>query len=235
MSNNSAFHGFPNDCVKFFIDLRQNNNKQWFVDNRAGFDNHVMEPARQFVVDMGERLKTICPDIIAEPKVNRSIFKINRDVRFSQDKSPYKTHLALWFWEGLKPRMECSGFYFHLEPPILMLGVGIYSFPKYLLEEYRNSLVHAKYGAELAKALEELSQKGSYSVGGKHYKKIPKGFDSNHKNADYLLYNGFYAGLETHIPDELFSVDIIDYCYDKFKEMIPVHIWLLAMTKRVSD
>jgi uncharacterized protein (DUF2461 family) len=70
-----------------------------------------MKPARQFVLAMGEQLRQIAPGVHAEPEVNRSIFRIHRDTRFSKDKTPYKTNLELLFWEGEGHRMECPGFY----------------------------------------------------------------------------------------------------------------------------
>ena len=83
-----------------------------------------MTPARLFVGEMGARLKKLSPGVQADPRVDKSIFRIFRDTRFSRDKTPYKTHLGIWFWEGDGPRMECSGFYFHLDPPKLMNGSG---------------------------------------------------------------------------------------------------------------
>jgi uncharacterized protein (TIGR02453 family) len=82
----------------------------------------VKGPSGAFVVSMGAKLKAISPAIKAIPKVNQSLFRVNRDTRFSADKSPYKTNLGIWFWEGEKKRMECPGFYFHLDTENLMLG-----------------------------------------------------------------------------------------------------------------
>jgi len=79
---------------------------------------------------MGEKLRPLCPGINAIPKVNKSLFRINRDTRFAKDKSPYKTNLGILFWEGQGKRMESSGFYFHLEENLLMIGCGMYKFPK---------------------------------------------------------------------------------------------------------
>ena len=141
------FAGFDKKTARFFNQLGKNNDKAWFDRHRPDYDNHVMAPARDFVVAMGEKLRAKFKGIQAEPKVNKSIFRINRDTRFSKDKSPYKTHLGLWMWEGDAPRMECSGFYFHFEPPNLLLGVGIYRFSKPLLEAYRHSVDDPKTGA----------------------------------------------------------------------------------------
>ncbi|UCH77742.1 MAG: DUF2461 domain-containing protein [Candidatus Coatesbacteria bacterium] len=225
------FPGFPRECVKFFQELKANNNKQWFERRKAYFQRYVMEPAEAFVGAMGERLRRIAPAVHAEPKVNKSIFRIHRDTRFTPDKSPYKTHLGIWFWEGEGPRMECSGFYFHLEPPRLMLGAGMHMFPKHVLEAYRQSVVHAKYGPGLTQAIVRTERRG-WTVRGSHYKKTPQGYKADHPRAALLLYNGLYVGAEDEIPVELYSPAILDYCLSRYREMLPIHEWLVALTKR---
>ncbi len=142
MTDNFPFGGFPGDCVKFLQNLSQNNTKHWFQQHKDDYKDNVLAPAQDFVVALGERLRKISPRVVAVPRVDRSIFRIYRDTRFTRDKSPFKTHLAIWLWEGDWPKNDNSGFYFHLEPPSLMLGVGIYIFPKPLLEEFRESVVH---------------------------------------------------------------------------------------------
>jgi uncharacterized protein (TIGR02453 family) len=228
------FNGFPEGCIEFYKNLRANNNKAWFDQHRDDFDSYVMAPAREFVIEMGDMLRRISPGVHAVPKINKSIFKIYRDTRFSRDKIPFKTNLAIWFWEGYRKRMDCSGYYFHLEPDSLMIGVGIYMFSKSLLREYRDSVVHPKYGAALVKAIGEVKRSGDYYIGGRHYKKTPRGYDPDHENSDLLLFNGFYIGTESKIPDELHSAGILDYCFERYRDMSPVHRWLFEMTERAG-
>lgn len=227
------FKGFPPQSLIFFRDLAYNNEKVWFERHRRDYEEFVINPARDFILALGERLKKIAPGIHADPRVNHSLFRLNRDTRFSRDKTPYKTHLALWFWEGSLPRMECSGFYFHLEPARLMLGAGIYQFPKEMLEVYRRSVVDPRQGKALQAALSEIGKKAEAVLGGGHYKKIPSGYDPGHPNAEYLLYNGLYAGLDLPVPAELFTPGLVDFCFDHFREMTPLHRWLVAMTRRL--
>jgi hypothetical protein len=130
--------------------------------------------------------------------------------------------------------MECPGYYLHLEPPQLMLGVGIHCFSKPLLEEYRESVVDPKHGRSLAKALEQVQRKGEYSIGVKHYKRTPRGYDSDHENAELLLYNGLAGAFTTDIPDEVYTEKLIDYCFQKYKDMSPIQKWLLDMIGRVD-
>ena len=232
MAKNNGFDGFSKECVTFFKKLKKNNSKVWFDENRENYDKFVIEPARNFVTDMGVRLETIAPAIIADPRVNRSLFKIYRDVRFSADKSTFKTHMGIWMWEGSMKRMENSGFYFHLDPPNIMAGVGLYMFPKTHLEAYRKSVVHKTLGPKLVKTIKAVEKKG-YSVGNKHYKMVPRGFDKEHKLADYLLYNGMVAWQQEKIPDEFYSGKLINYCFNHYKKMLPVHKWLTEMMTKM--
>jgi uncharacterized protein (TIGR02453 family) len=227
------FDGLPKRCVAFLEELAANNNREWFEAHRVDFDNYVMEPTRQFVVALGERLHEFAPGVVAEPRVDRSIFRIYRDVRFSKDKSPYKTNLGIWFWEGTLPRKECSGFYFHLEPPTLMLAAGAYQFGKEMLAGYRESVVHPEYGKQLADAIDEVTD-GPYTIGGKHYKRVPRGFDPDDENSDLLLYNSLYAATEIGIPDDLYTPGLVDFCANKYRDMSPIHKWLVKLTNRVK-
>jgi uncharacterized protein (TIGR02453 family) len=221
----SAFCGFSGETITFFERLKKNNQKEWFDAHRKEYEQFVMEPARTFVLDMGERLRTIAPGIQAVPKVNQSLFRINRDTRFSRDKRPYKTNLGIWFWEGKRKRMECSGFYFHVADGKLMLGTGMYLFSPQLLNPYREAVVDKKHGRRLASAVSRVSGKG-YLIGVKHYKKVPRGFDAGHERAELLLHNGLTAMEEQEIPSEFFSPAIIDYAFSGFKDMLPIHEWL---------
>ena len=232
MPSNSAFSGFSKETINFYKQLKENNNKGWFEDHKSDFDNFVMTPAREFVAAMGERLEKLSPNIHADPRVNKSIFRIYRDTRFSKDKTPYKTNLAMWWWEGEGPRMECSGYYMHFEPPNLMLGVGIYKFPKDMLKTYRDSVVDPINGPALQQAIKEVSQQKKYSIGEKHYKRVPRGYDPDHENAELLLYNGLHAGYETDIPQVFYSEDLLDYCFDIYNDLYPLHKWLVEMTER---
>lgn len=235
MSNTNPFSGFSEQSVQFLIDLKHNNNREWFNEHRTEFDSYVMTPAREFVIAMGERLATIRPDIHAVPQTDRSIFRIYRDTRFSKDKSPYKTNLAMWFWEGEGHRMANSGFYFHLEPPNLMLGAGIHTFPKPVLAAYRAAVLDPVSGEALGQAINQVSQIDGCSIGGKHYKRVPRGFDADQERSELLQYNGLYCGIETFIPEALYYPELLDYCMQRYIKMMPIHIWLLTVTQNFTE
>jgi uncharacterized protein (TIGR02453 family) len=229
----AVFSGFTRETVRFFTGLKRNNNREWFEKNREIYDLHVMAPAKLFVTAMGERLKSIAPRIVAVPKINKSIFRLNRDTRFSLDPTPYKTNLGIYFWDGTGSRLESSGFYFHLEPPNLMVGGGMYIFPPSLLGKYRKAVVDPKTGPEIRKIVAALRARPGYSVDGTHYKRVPAGFDPGHPNAELLKHDGLYTGIETRIPEEFFSARLIDHCYERFEPLVPLHRWLMKLFRGV--
>jgi uncharacterized protein (TIGR02453 family) len=229
MAEVAAFSGFTKDTIRFFAGLRRNNNRQWFAEHRETYDTKVMEPAKAFVVAMGERLRRVAPRIIAVPAVNKSIFRLNRDTRFSLDPSPYKTNLGLYFWEGPKSRLESAGFYFHLEPPDLMLGGGMYMFPDSFVPRYRRAVVDPELGQELGKILAALTDRKDFEIGGKHWKRVPAGYDPSHPNAEWLKHNGLYVGYETRIPEEFYSARLLDYCFERYELFVPLYRWLVKL------
>ncbi len=231
MNEQKAFQGYSKETVTFFKGLRKNNNREWFEGHREIYEKHVLEPSKTFVVALGARLRKISPRIIAAPKINKSLFRLNRDTRFSLDKSPYKPNLGIYFWEGRRSRMECPGFYFHVEPPILLLGAGMYMFPNWLMDRYRHAVVHPRHGRELAKIIRAINKGGKFELGGKHYKRIPAGFPSSHFNAELLLYNGLHASWEADIPEEFFTPRLVEYCLEKFAPLAPLHRWLVALAE----
>jgi len=233
MDEPAAFAGFSTKTVTFFRQIKTHNDKAWFEAHKGDYEEHVLAPVRAFVVALGERLRQFAPAVIADPRANRSLFRIYRDARFSKDKSPYKTHLGLWLWEGPRPRMENSGFYFHLEPPEIYLGVGMYQFPDTLLAAYRNDAIHPVHGAALNDAVKALAKKG-YAVGGQSYKRVPRGFDPEHPNAALLMHGGLYAGWDGPIPPELYTPKLLDFCVRHYKAVLPLHQWLTAFVERQS-
>ncbi len=220
------FNGFREETLKFLAVLNLNNNKGWFDENRDRYEEHLMKPARNFVVAMGDRLKEISPEIRAEPKVNKSLFRMNRDIRFSPDKSPYKTNLGIIFPQGPRKRMECPGFYFHLEEDSLMLAGGMYMIPKDLLDPYRQVVAKEQPAKELAEILEKAKENG-IEIGGLHYKRVPRGFSEEHPYSFLLKHKGVYGMETTEIPDELFSGELLDYSMERFVKIDPINRWFL--------
>lgn len=228
-----TFDGFPRECLTFLEQLQANNTREWFEAHKADYEAHVLQPSRAFVVALGERLRAEVPGVIADPKVNRSLFRLQRDTRFSQDKAPYKTNLGVWLWEGERGRMECSGFYVHLEPQSFLLGVGIYMFDKNMLHHYREAVDDREFGEALAAAVAQVEGAG-LRLWGDHYKRVPQGYPADHPRARLLKFNGLTAGLElSALPDELWTPQAVEHCAQTLLQALPLHLWLRELVEHL--
>jgi uncharacterized protein (TIGR02453 family) len=217
---------FPKRTTAYLNKLSKNNNRDWFETNRDLYNSDFLEPCVQFIVEMGDKLQDIDPDIVAIPKVDKSIFRLHRDVRFSKDKTPYKTNAGLYFWNGKMKKMDASGFYFHLEPKLFGVGLGIYMFPPHLLKKYRDVVSNSLAAKELHQIIRALEKKG-YTIGGKKYKKTPKGYDGNTLYPGYLLYDGIYAWYESDDFKKIDGGKAVNVIFKIFKDMLPLHKWLV--------
>lgn len=222
------FEGFPKSALKFLADLKQNNNKEWFEANRDTFDNDVIAPAQAFVAALGEHLKTLHPGIGYDTRANGSgsLFRIYRDVRFSKDKTPYKTHIGMKFWFGKKPKKtDNPGFYVGFGADSGGVYAGMWEFPKPLLDTYRKVVDDVARGEKLAAILNDLSAKG-FETGETHYKRVPRGFDHEHPNADLLRRNAVHAAMPNLKPKVLTSDDLLPTCFDHCRTMWPLVKWI---------
>lgn len=223
-----SFPGFSHAATEFLTGLAANNNREWFLKRKGVFDREVIQPAQEFVLSLGEKLLTLSPTVTVDPRANGvgSIFRIYRDVRFSKDKSPYKTHLGIFFWDGPLKKHENPGYYVHIEPPRLSLYTGLHTFDKPLLARFRGLMSDPATAAELAETVREVESAGPYAVGGKHYKRWPPGFNASHENAGFLLYNSLFCSVEGPLGEEFYTPGIIDYCFNHFKAMNPINVWI---------
>ena len=220
------FTGFPSETSTFLDGLTKNNSKAWFDEHRREYEEYYLEVAKTFVAGMQGVFATFAPGITAEPRVNGSIFRINRDIRFSKDKTPYKNHLDLWFYEGNDRKSGFSGFFFRMFADSVILGSGIHGFEKESLSKYRDAVNRDASGSELRSLVEKL-ERGGYALGGEHYKKVPREFESNHPRGDLLRHNALSAHTELPLPAEIRKAAFCDWCGGHFKKLLPLHRWLV--------
>ena len=216
------FTGFPMAAPRFFRALARNNDKAWFAAHRDEYETAVLAPARAFVLALGARLARSVPGLVADPRTDRSIFRLHRDTRFSGDKSPFKTHLGLLWWEGMGKKLEGSAFYFQLDAKDVYLGLGFYQFTPPALAAYRELVIDPKRGPALQRALRAMEKRG-YTVGGERTKRVPRGFDAAHPRAELLKYKGLYAGISLGLPAELQGPGLVGLVHGHFKALLPLH------------
>ncbi len=219
--------GFSRQALSFLAELRENNNRTWFQENRGRAEELLLVPARELIVAVGKLIRLKRPDIIADPRTDRSIYRLNRDTRFSRDKTPYKTHLALWWWEGVEGRLECPGFYLHLDPDFLGLSFGCYRFSDRGLAAWRSALGDPRKTARLRGLLKDLEKAGA-PMSAPELKRAPAGYDPAHPAADLLRHKGFFSWAEEFPhPGEIFSGQAAEYIYSRFEAGLKFHDWLV--------
>lgn len=222
----SSFTGFDPALIDFYKALKQNNNKPWFEAHRAEYDALHLEPAKDFVAALTPGLSKISPDILAVPKVGGAVGRINRDTRFSKDKTPYKHNMFLRFREPKAGQKEGPGTFVHLGIDGLWLAGGWFRFDTGPRDAYRAAVVDEKSGPALLRAVKKVEKEGFEGPGGVHYKRVPRGFDPDHKRAELLKHAGFY--MTRHIPDAapLFTDDAVPFMLAQVKAFRPVINWL---------
>src|SRR5919198_4046037 len=118
---------FSPAVFSFLRELQDNNTREWFAENKSRYQEDVQEPALEFISDFDPLLRRISPDFRADARpVGGSLFRIHRDVRFSKDKTPYKTHVGIHFRHRSASDAHAPGFYLHLEPGGVFAAAGIW-------------------------------------------------------------------------------------------------------------
>lgn len=227
-----GFAGFGAETGRFFAELRENNSKTWFDRNRDRYVKQVRDPAEAFVLTFGAQLKSIYPEVAFGTQRNGSgsILRINRDIRFSPDKRPYKTHLGLVFWIGEGKKVELPCFYLHVDTKGSFFYGGRHMFPKGVLARYREAVADETQGEQLVQILSTLT--GPAPTGSElrvmedpGLKRVPRGYPSDHPRADLLRYAGI--GLAADIDTKtLGSADLVAWCLERAERLRPLIDWL---------
>lgn len=210
---------FTKDAISFYEALKHNNNKEWFAENRYIYDTKVIPQAKKYIMDMGQKLKSIVPDINYAPKIDGSIFRIHKDARINKGKAPFKTHLGLIFWTG-NARLLNPCFYLHIEPPFYYTGVGIARFSPEILSSYRLMVNSKKYQDTLIN-IKNTVQANYFNILGDKLKNVPKGIEPvNHTAAEFLKYKSIYINDEMPINKDFYSETFFSYTFDVFKKLV---------------
>jgi uncharacterized protein (TIGR02453 family) len=218
-----TFTGFPPETFAFLKGLAKTNSKEWFERHRADYEQFHLAPAKAFVEAIAPGLKKINKDLHAEPRINGSIFRINRDIRFSKDKRLYKTTLDLWYWQGETRGWQAPGLYLRLMPDGYLAGAGLHSFMPDQLKAWRAAVVNEKSGAALMKTIHKLD---GLALPAATRKKVPRGFAADHPRAAFLLMDGFYCTHEAPLGKVVHSAKFVDHCLEIFTRAQPVSDWL---------
>jgi uncharacterized protein (TIGR02453 family) len=225
-----SFTHFTPKAFTFLRGLAKNNRKEWFEAHREQYETELKAPLALLIEEVDVHLAAIAPEIIGAPK--KSAFRIHRDVRFSKDKSPYKTHVASWFFHrdaghgvGSEAAHGGAGFYFHLAPTGSFCGGGIWMPPRPALAKIRQQLVDDHEGFEalvlhrsFRRRFGDLDTEGMLT-------RLPRGFAADHPAERWLRYQSFTAGCELS-PDEVTSPKLPKTLASHYAALTPYIRWL---------
>lgn len=213
---------FTPELFAFERELAENNDREWFTGNKKRYERHVKDASLAFISDIGPRLRQISPHIQAIPKaVGGSLFRIYRDVRFSKDKRPYKTHVGIHFRHEVAKDAHAPGFYLHLEPDQVFMGAGMWHPDNKSLKVIRQSIVENPDDWQATKA----SLPGHLSLAGDSLKTVPRGFDAAHPMIEDLRRKDFMAMAEMS-EQEAMAADFADRFLELCQDVSPLPAYL---------
>ena len=184
---------FTSSTFAFLRDLAVNNDRDWFKANQDRYETHVRQPALAFIEDFAEPLRSISPHFSADPrKVGGSLFRIQRDTRFSKDKTPYKENTGMQFRHVAGADAHAPGFYLHLQPGENFAGIGIWHPDAATANQIRRAIADDPGG--WTEATRNPAFAGIWTLQGDTLMRPPKGFDATHPLIDDLKRKDFIAG-----------------------------------------
>lgn len=208
--------------LDFLRDLAQNNNREWFHENKKRYEKDLKKPFQNQVQTLINVFQQHDPEIQIEPK--QAIFRINRDTRFSKDKTPYKTNVAAIISKEGRKGKEYPGFYFHFEFGMLMMGGGAYFLEKDALQRVREQIVQQPErfesivtDANFIKHYEELK--------GEKNKRLPKEFKAFAERQPLIANKQYYAMAELD-PKLVLQDDFPAIAESYFKALQPLNQFL---------
>ena len=227
------FQGFADPDARFFRLLAKNQKREWFQARKAEFEAGYQEPLKELLAEVlaGVDASFEHCDLDA-PKV----FRIFRDVRFSKDKSPYKTHLG-----GLIPTRRQGkvtevpmALYFHVGEPRSFGAAGHYMLSSEQLAKFRAAVADEGRGRELDKLLAVLKKQGFSVDSHDHYQRVPKGYDPAHPRAEHLKRKGLTVGFPELPSGILASRKLLPWLVKHVKRAAPLDSSYAVLEEKIA-
>lgn len=204
----NTFEGIQAAAFRFYEDLEENNNREWWLEHKATYDAEVREPLTALLAEL-------------EPRFGPAkIFRPNRDIRFSQDKSPYKTAQG-----AFAATREGVGYYVQISADGLLIGGGYHSYTPAQLARYRAAVDAPDSGLALQEITDAVSAAG-FAIEGEKLKTVPRGFDKDHPRAELLKHKSLSAGVEVGQPAWLSTAAAKDEIASRWETLRPLVEWV---------
>lgn len=224
------FQGFPKDGMLFLNQLKKNNNRSWFQKHKEEYEHNVRFPMQCLIASLAREMADVAPEIEFNPK--RSIFRIYRDVRFSKNKSPYKTNIAASFDQRgrNKSPVETPGLYVGIEPGSIFIGGGLYMPTGDQLKAIRKSIVDHPDGY-LEIVTDRRFKKQFGNVQGEKLQKAPLGYPKDHPLIEHLKHKQFFVGKEYEDESACLKSGFLGTVVKVFSDTMPLVRWLTSALK----
>ncbi len=223
------FTGFADRDARFFKALAKNQSRDWFAAHRDEYEHGWLAPMKAL---LGEVRAKVAPRYAHEDIAAPKVFRIHRDVRFSKDKSPYKTHIGGYLGiegSGAGPS-GAAALYFHVGVDELFVCAGQYMMDGEQLKRFRAAVDDGKRGGEIGKIVAALERAG-FGIGSyDQTQRVPRGFDPEHPRADLLRRKGLITTFPAPARALLTSPTLVDWVVTHAKKAVPLVEWLAAVT-----
>ncbi|MEV7635571.1 DUF2461 domain-containing protein [Pseudarthrobacter enclensis] len=204
----NTFAGIPQEAFLFYGEIENNNTREWWLDHKGTYESTVREPLEALLAGL-------------EPEFGPAkLFRPYRDVRFSPDKSPYKTAQG-----AFATRQEGVGFYLQVSADGLLVGGGYHSHTPAQLGRYRAAADASASGAALQDLVDALAAAG-FDVGGEKLKTVPRGFDRTHPRAELLKHKSLSAGVGLGRPDWVSTAAAGEEIANRWRALRPLVEWV---------
>jgi uncharacterized protein (TIGR02453 family) len=180
---------FTSKSLSFLRSLKRNNKREWFHERRDQYETHCRQPMLEIVERLAHDFPSFAPEMLADPKVN--LLRPFRDTRFSEDKTPLKTHVGATFPNRALGRMNGAGFYFEVAPTHVWIGGGLWRPDTSQLHLVREHIIANQKRFEAIIKAPRFKALGGLQ--GDRLTRIPRGYPKDHPAATYLQYRQFMA------------------------------------------
>ncbi len=194
----ARYASFEPRTLGFLEELRSNNNRDWFKEHKSRYEEDVLDVALRFIISMQAPLAKIAPRFTAVPtRVGGSLMRVYRDTRFSKNKLPYKTNIGIQFRHEQAKDVHAPGYYLHIEPEQVFVGVGMWRPDSDSLRGIRERI--AARPAEWRRIVTDTKFRRQFSLGGASLTRPPRGFDKDHECIEDIKRKSFIAVRELDV------------------------------------
>lgn len=220
------FNGFSPQGLKFLVDVRERNSKEWFDENRHIYDEQLLEPMRALVEQLGQRMLLIDDGFEIRPAIGKTISRLNRDTRFSHSKLRYRSSMWLTFKRVSKDWKDAPVYFFDMTPHVYRYGIGYYSASRQTMDLFRELITKdTKRFLKVAGCV-----KVPFELSGDSYKRpllkdLPENIASWYNRKSFAVMN------TCHDVEALFSGDLLDQIERGFFALEPLYHYLMDVER----